>query len=362
MSIEATATALAEGGQTAAPEAETLTEDQILDAAYDKMQEAEDQDNQTPDEPEDDEIDEVEGDEPDADDVDEETDGGDDTDEDEPDAGPVKAPSELPRAIKEAWADIPEAARDAIVEAQREANRKLSEQGRLVQGISPIRDVLVQAARDLPALAGMKPAEVAQDVMQLARMSHSFTTQPIETMMDLIRQHGLEQAMAQALQGQPVADDARQSNVLRNEIAVLKRQLAQVSDPEYLRSQVHAFTTESQTESEVNQFAAQAEHWSEVENYIPQAIPLVRAKLGESASPKDVLKAAYDLAVSQFVPEVQKVKSPPAAAKAAKDAPEKTEAARNAKSVNVTSRPGNKPRKMTVDEALDDAWRRMQNQ
>lgn len=356
MTLEATAEALANGEAMPEAPAETMTEDQILDAAFDKMQPEEEADDQTPDKPETGE-DEAAAEE--AAEGDDEAAEGEEGEADGPE--PVEAPTELPRAVRDAWKDIPETARDAIVEAQRDANRKLSEQGRLIQGISPIRDVLVDAAQKLPALANMKPAEVAQEVMQLAQLSHQFNAQPVETITGLIKKHGLERAVFQALQGQGVPQGTRENVTLKNEIASLKRQLAQVSDPEYLREQVTAFTTESQTQAEVNAFAQQAEHWGAVENHMPVAIQMAKAKLGQDASPKDVLKAAYDLAVSQFVPDGQKAKSEPAARKAAQDNPEKTESARNAKSVNVTSRPSNKPKKLTADEAMEEAWRRMQS-
>lgn len=358
MTLEATAEALANGEATPEAPAEQMTEDQVLDAAFDKMQEPEEAEDQTPDEPEAGEVEEAEPEE--AAEADEETAESDDADEGDNTA--PEAPSELPRAVKDAWKDIPESARNAIVETQRDANRKLSEQGRLVQGISPIRDVLVKASQELPALSNMKPEQAAQEIFELAKMSNEFQSRPVETLMGYIQKHNLGPAMAQAMQGQPVEQQARDSVTMQNEIKSLKRQLAQVSDPEYLREQVSAFTTESQTQAEVSAFAQQAEHWGAVENHMPLAIQMAKARLGESASPKDVLSTAYDLAVSQFVPEVQKAKSVSAATQAAKDNPEKAEAARKAKSVNVTSRPTNKPKKLTADEAMDEAWRRMQNQ
>lgn len=347
MTLEATAEALANGEVSPEAPAENMSEDDILDAAFDRMQE-EEPDDQTPLEPETDEAVEADGEnEPEAD---VETDAGDEESE---------APSELPRAIKDAWKDIPASARDAIVDAQREANRKLSEQGRLIQGISPIRDVLVRAAQELPALADMRPADVASEVLELAKLSNEFSARPVETIIGLIKKHGIEQAVSQVLQGQPM--QAPDTSGLMNEFKMLKRQLAQVSDPEYFREKVSDVVATSQTQAEVNAFAKKAEYWGRVEEHMPVAIQLTKARLGEGASPGDVLQAAYDLAVSQFVPEVQKAKSQPAAARAAEDNPEKTEAARKAKSVNVTSRPTDKPRKLTADEAMEEAWRRMQS-
>lgn len=281
----------------------------------------------------------------------------------EPESEPEKAvevPTDLPKAIKEAWGDIPEAAQQAFVDSQRRMSRQLADQGRLVQAISPIKDALVTASSELPALANMRPEQVAQEIMDLAKISQDFNSKPVETMAMLMKQHNLEGAMRQYLGGERPNEAALQNNQLRNEITKLQRQLQQVSDPEYLRSQMQTFTSETQAVSEVEKFAQTADHWSEVEAQMPAAIAFVK-NARPDASPQDVLQSAYDLAVSQTLPEVTKAKQEEAAEHAAIPVdPARTEAAKKAKSVNVRSTTAPKPKALSEAEELSRVYDRMQ--
>lgn len=209
-------------------------------------------------------------------------------------------------------------------------------------------------------MADMRPQDVAQEVFQLAKISGDFRSKPVETVMSLIKQHGLEDPMRQALSGQAPDQGAMQNNALRQELSDLKRQLNQVSDPEYLREQVTQFTTQSQVQSEVEKFAQNAEHWGQVEDKMPAAIQFVRESAPD-ASPQDVLTRAYDLAVGQFVPEAKATSDKAAQEAATPTDPEKTQAAQKAKSVNVTGRTNGKPRSLTEDQELERAWKRMQD-
>ena len=289
---------------------------------------------------------------------DEEYPDGDDAEE--TDENPVvEAPSELPKAVRDAWKDMPETARTAVLESQREMGRKLADQGRLVQGISPIRDALIRATKDLPALSNMKPQEVADEVMGLAKISADFQTKPVETIMSLVKQHGLEAPLLQILSGQQPQQQDMQSNAMLQKISQLERQLAQVSDPETLRQQIEQHTTQSSLAMEINQFAKSAEHWKAVEPHMPQAVAFVRNSAPD-ISPQDMLDRAYKLAVSQLMPEATQAPKQTAAPGAATVSdPQKTEAARKAKSVNIQAQPSGKTRTLTEDEELSRAFDRM---
>lgn len=271
---------------------------------------------------------------------------------------PVEVPSDVPAALKKHWQGINEEARTAFIESQREMSRKLGEQGRMMAGIAPIRDALVDAVKDLPQLADMKPEQVAREVMELAKINAQFRANPAQTMLGLIKQHGMEAAVMQALSGQKI-EGASENVALKTEIANLKRQLSQVASPDYLRSQMAQFTTETQAMSAVEEFASKAEHWSAVEEKMPAAIQFVQAKLGQGASTKDVLTQAYELAVSQFVPQAAKAPSDAAAEAIVTTDPEKAKAALKAKSVNVSGKP-TANRSLSEDEELLQVYRRMQ--
>ena len=263
------------------------------------------------------------------------------------------APTDLPASIRELWADVPEKAQAAILDAQRESARKLAHQGRLMQGINPIKTALETAAKDMPALMNMKPDEIAADVLSLAKVSADFKTKPVETIMGLIQQHGLQDKVAAAFGQQPQGNTGQ----LQAEIVRLNDTIKQMADPSYIRSQFDGFYQERSNLDTVSEFSATAEHWADIEPYLPDVIPLARNKLGEGASPQDVLSSAYDMALKIYLPE--KADAPKAALQAAPvQDPEKAQAAIAAKSVNVVSRSGTKPRPLTEDEAMDAAYDR----
>lgn len=273
----------------------------------------------------------------------------------EPEAEPEPIPSSIPTQFRALWNELPEDAKTAVQDFTDEANRKLSANGRLVQGIKPIQDVLIEATRTHPQLADMKPADVAKDLMQLADQSARFKSDPVNTMMDLINQHGLGEAIGQALQGQPV-DQARPQ--LQQHIAQLERQIAQMSDPERIRSMIEQTTAQQTVLGEITSFSAQAEHWDKVEDLMPQFVALEK-ELNPQASEKDILRGAYEAAVSRLVPDAKKAPSGTTDQVVTVADPEKAKAVLKAKSTNVSGKP-TKPRPMTEDERLQEIWERHQ--
>lgn len=261
---------------------------------------------------------------------------------------PVEAPTDLPLALKEKWAAIPEDARAVIAEDRRKLSAKMAEAGRIIQGMEPVHRALATAAKELPALANMRPDQVASEVLQLAKISQAFNAKPVETLIGLMRQHGVEAKVREALSAPAAQGD---SNALQAEIATLRQQLARVSDPEYLRTQVAQVTTQERVMGDVQTFAQSAEHWQDVEAYLPRVIPLVQEKLGAGASPSDVLTQAYELAVSIYKPDAKAMPQPAAPAQAAA-APQQVEAVMKAKSVNVAPRPSGNPKPLTEEERL----------
>ncbi len=270
----------------------------------------------------------------------------------------IAPPSDLPKEVKDAWNDLPEDVREAVARSQRDYTQKLGDQGRLMTGLKPIQDSLVKAVKDLPALQDMTPAEVAEQAFALAKVSADFQTKPVETMMALIDKHGLKEQMQQALSGQAI-QNGETIQRLNQTIEGLQRKVAQFENPEYIRNQVTAVTSEQATQSEVEKFASGAEHWGAVETQLPQFIALEQ-QMQPEASATDILKAAYEAAVSRLVPEASKAQLEVSAMDTEQPDPEKTKAALKAKSVNVKSTPNGKQRVLTEDEALAATWDRLQ--
>jgi hypothetical protein len=267
------------------------------------------------------------------------------------------APTDLPLAVKAAWGEMPPDAREAVAKSHREMSQKLAEQGRLVQGISPIRDAMVEAAKLAPHLSSMTPAQVAGEVVKLVSIGQDLSARPVETLAKLAKIHGIEGDLAQFLGGQPVSQGAQNEIALRNEITTLKQQLQRVSDPEYFREQVAAVTSQERALNDVQSFAGSAEHWADVEPHLPKIIPLVREQLGQSASAQDVLARSYDLALSIYVPDA-KAKPQTAEEATPAAAPKTAEAAIRAKSVNVTGRPSGATRELSERDRMSAIYDR----
>lgn len=266
------------------------------------------------------------------------------------------APADLPAAIKAKWGELPPETREAVASSHREMGRKLADQGRLVQGLKPIQDVLTQAIREIPTMRDMKPADVARDVFQMAKISGELKRDPVKTLIGIAQGAGALDGLRQALSGQPPAPAAQQNVQLVNEIAALKKKLAEIADPASFERQVSQTLANRETSSFVTSFAAEKqENWTTVEPYIPAMIPLAKQRLGQSASPKDVLSEAYDMAIHAH-PELRAKIAAAAVAPAHAD-PGKTAAQMKAKSVNVTSRPS-APQTMTEDQQMRAIWRK----
>lgn len=266
----------------------------------------------------------------------------------------VEAPTYLPEALRKQWAAIPEEAREAVAKSQQGMSAKLAEAGRLVQGLAPIQTALVTAAREMPHLVGMKPDQIAGEMLELAKISASFNAKPVETLMGLIDKHNMRDAIRQVLGGNP--DAARQSEAAGKEIADLRAEVARLSNPDFLRDQMTQFSTQERAFETVTTFMKDAEHWAAVEDRIPMLIPAIKEKLGEAAPPAALLKEAYELAVSIYLPD--KVKPVASAELAPVVDPARAKAAVAAKSANITGKVEGAPRKLSDREAFNEAYDR----
>jgi len=264
----------------------------------------------------------------------------------------VEAPPDLPAPIKAKWAAMPEDAREAVLSSHRDLSRKLADQGRVVQASKPIYDVLVQAAQDIPTMRDMTPEQIARDVFAMAKIQGQLATNPVQTLLGVAQRYGAMDALKQALTGQ-AAPAAQENIALANELREVKAQLARIADPNAIERQVSQTLTTRDTERMVMEYAGQKEFWGAVESQIPAFIPMVQQRLGEGASAKDILDAAYDMAIHAN-PDLRAKLTPPAPQPAPVD-PARTVAQMKAKSVNVTSRPA-PAREPTETQALGAVW------
>lgn len=263
-------------------------------------------------------------------------------------------PTDIPAALRQHWGAIPKEARDAAVSWQREAGRKLAEQGRLVNGVKPVVDVLNRAVREIPSMAKMKPEDVARDVFEGAKMVAAIRANPVPNIINLAQQHGALDALKAHFAGQPAGPQAKENMALVQEVRALKQQLAQVADPNRTTQAVSQILAQRETQNFVTSFASEKqENWAMVEPFIPNMIPLAKQRLGANASAQDVLAEAYEMAVHAH-PDLRAKMMTAAQAPVASD-PQRLAAQRAAKSVNVTSQPG-KPAPVSEKAAMAAVW------
>lgn len=264
-----------------------------------------------------------------------------------PEAAPaVEAPSDLPTALREKWGEIPEAVRDSVLTAHRGMARKLEDMGRALQASKPVHDALVKAAQISPAVRGMAPGQIAQEVFTLLE---GLGRDPVRTIATMAQSYGATNGLRALLAGQPPGRPDPQALRIRQ----LEARLQQAADPALIDQRVTQTLAARETERAVADFAASKPHWAEVQNDLPFFVTKVRSAQ-PGVSPKDALERAYDMAVHAN-PELR---AKVAAARPAPTAPDPARTAEQlkAKSVNVPpSRPTN-PRPLSEDEALAAIW------
>lgn len=280
------------------------------------------------------------------------------------------APAHLPQAIKAAWKDIPEAARDAIATHQAEMDRKFSDIGRQLQQVKPLSEKLTEATTQYPQFQGMTPEQLAQGAVELAavqaRLESANPVDRVKTVLEIAHHYGVLPALKSMMTGQQ-GDQSVQS--LHQEIADLKRQLGDRGQqpqitPEMIEEQVSKSIAQRDSEAIVDRFLADTGSYpfvNDVANDLPVFIATVKEKQPGLAL-KDTLAAAYDMAINADPVVRQKVRELEASAKAQATTSEadtkRKEAAERAASSNLKSQPGGKKREMTEEEALGAAFDR----
>lgn len=258
-------------------------------------------------------------------------------------------PSELPASVKAEWANMTPAMQEAVKSSHIDMGRRMTEMGRVVQGAKPVYDVLIEAARTIPTMENLTPAQIAKDVFTTAQMLGAMRTNPVETLLQVAQQYGALDGLVARLQGQPVNNTGSQ---MAEENRQLRAHISQNYSEQAIQARIDQGIKQAldfqASEAMVDKYAGQQEFWGDVYPYIPQMIAIVQQNK-PNASPQDVLAEAYDMAVHA---------NPATRAKAAAKAPDPAlqKAQRVATSVNVKSVPNGKVRYASEDEALAAIW------
>lgn len=263
-----------------------------------------------------------------------------------------KPPSDLPGGIKSQWANLSIEARNAITESHREMATKNADMGRQNQATKPVYDVLVNAAREIPELAGMTPEQIGAEVFTLAKANAQITRDPVNTLLGLVQKFNVGPQMAQAMGQQASGQNVQ---FLQGKIADLEQKLTQAGNTEFLEQQFTQFTAKQQANDEVLQFANSAEHWADVEADITLFIEPARNALPPGASNADTLGKAYELAL--FARGIA-VKAEDGEEPSPQPDPFKAQQVKKATSVNLPGTASDSKRNLTDREKMSAAYDR----
>ena len=270
------------------------------------------------------------------------------------------APAHLPYDIKSKWAEIPEAARDALVALTTEQDRKFGELGREISNLKPIKDVTSDFAEYFDGtVASYKPDEAMRYLFGLQRQMDK---DPLGTIMDIAKTYGVDGQL------NAPTDGTREIASLNQTIRQLQTRLEKMGDGGNVEDTVSKVLELRDFNKALDDFATGKPFYADVESLLvdneatgrPGFISFAWDRLGETAEPIKVLEYAYDMAINA-IPEVrakaQAAKSTDKAAPASD--PKRTDAARRAASINVNSTASGKANFASEEDAMGAAYDRL---
>lgn len=277
----------------------------------------------------------------------------------------------LPREIRDSWDEIPEQVRSRLASFHQEVANEKANLTRLEKGLGPLRDALQVATQQAPELANLSPQEAAREIAELAVTKVQLQKDPVGTLLNVAQVTGAMDGLRRALggQGQQQGQQAAQMGqpqtqreaALMQQIGQMNRrleemgqQMQRVADPDTITGTVEQTLQMRDLQNEVASWAGEKPYYNALEPHLPGFIDEAIASLGNGASAKDILDAAYDMALERF-------NLPSAAQQTPQTAPfgqgQRTETARKANSANVRSR-GTKPTELSERDAMGQAWER----
>lgn len=265
------------------------------------------------------------------------------------------APEHLPQAIKTDWANIPETSRKAIVEHQRDMDRKFGAVGAQLREVKPIVDRFNQA-KNVPELANLSHDQIAQGALELAMVQVKLEKAPVETIIEIAQTYGVLDQLTAKMRGEQVQSGGNEQRLMAT-IRTLEKRLDEVGNPDFIRKNVSGYLEERDAETLVKDLSTGKEFYADVEAHLPAFIQMAWQTLGEGASRNDVFNTAYDMAINA-IPSVR-AKAQAANQKAAvQPDPKRAESAKKAASINVKSSSNGRERALTEEEAMGSAWER----
>lgn len=259
------------------------------------------------------------------------------------------APSHLPQDVKAAWDKMPVEARKAFADYTAQQDRKFGELGRAAQKAQAVEQVVNEFKEYFDGSKGKH--DPAQAMRSLFNIQRSMDTDPVGTLYKIAQTYGIHD---QLFQGS--ADSAREISALTQQIAQLQSHISKIADEGFIDTRVSQTLEARDVTKAIDEFAKANPYYAEVEDSLPAFIDVAKSRLGATAAPVEVLKAAYDMAVNA-IPEVRaKVEAAKQNEAASQPDPKRSDAAKKAASINVKSKGTGKQSFSSEEEAMSAVW------
>ena len=273
----------------------------------------------------------------------------------------VSAPAHMPQALKANWDKIPEDARKAIVDNDKEWSRKFGDMGRQLDQVRPVSEALAKTIENAPVFKGMTVEQIARGASELAAVQAKLQSADAGGRVDIIMQianhAGVLPQLQAALSGQKLDE---QDNAVFEKISGLEQKVSQIT-PDQIEQQVSRAIEMRDTMTAVEAFGSDPKNafYADVEASLPQYIAIVKERHPEGISINAALAEAYDMAINADPNIRQKLREQEAKATSSQADTERAGKAKKAASINVKSTSNGKAPSMTEEQAMSAAYDRL---
>lgn len=279
----------------------------------------------------------------------------------------VQAPAHLPQSLKAKWDKFDADTQKDIADYTRERDLKVSQIGRAYEGVKRIGDSIAAAQKELPQLKDMPPERIAKEAMELALVQKQLQADPVRTILQVAQRYGAVDGIRAMLAGEQPSEQSGMQAQLVARINDLEQRLAEASDPSRVDERVQNTLQQREYSTFVDGLRQSKEHAAAVERILPPLIQDVwreKAEKGEldanrdlQSQQREVFEEAYQRACYAIPSVREKVQRPPTEAAPVHDL-KRSESARRAASINVTSAATGKERTPSEEELMAAVWDR----
>lgn len=243
------------------------------------------------------------------------------------------------------WAKIPPDVQAKIAARDTDIHKRMTDQGRQITAFQPIAAV-VDRNKDLLAgktLPDGKPFTAPLAVEALLNAQRRLEANPIAGLIDIAERFGITKQLFAVLTGQaPIPADRQPASPTAADVErIVKDALSETAQVTAVNEELSRLSKDKPLYAEI------------AEDDMVHSIHKARARLGEAASKEAIFDLAYDIAIHADPDLRAKAAN---LKKVAANNPKRTEDARRANAVNVTSNSSGKTRQLTDDELLARAY------